>query len=595
MPRVTFGLSGHPRPCGCAGPLRLRRTRCRKIVSIVFGRILAVEVVGFCPAHPDLPAVRSPELTRLVKSGGNHAYDLVVRIGTAHFLERRQYAEIQMELATRFGLEIPLRTIGYLAREFVAYVEVVHHEAIPLLRRDIARRGGYVLHVDGTCEEGSRVVLVCMDSVSSQVLESKTIGSENTAEVKSVLARVREEWGDPLAAVTDLRQSLLRAVGEVFPGVPQFVCHYHLAADVGKDILGDGVAHLRRLFRLVRLRPKLGVVERSLREFALDAGGSHVLGCLLDGISRGEDIRSLPESTALGAIHGLASWVLAFSRAGEGYGFPFDVPYLVLYERVVAVHELLVEVQGRCRPEEDRVSKELSRVRRILAPVIEGEHAPEFSRVATELKRDRKVFEALRDRLRICPRGGKKRRNDEGGPAVVAPDRHQTILANFKLSLETKSRWKTTAARACRIVVAHLDKYWPYLFGHRLKGDHGIIVPRTNNLEEQEFRKVKRGCRRLHGRGRLRQDVDEMPAGVVLLQNLRHPEYRATVYGGYEESHMAERFSRVDPSLPVEVMRGWKKERAVTRLPRTLERMKSLPGEILALLTGACRKSRKGA
>ena len=48
-------------------------------------------------------------------------------------------------------------------------------------------RGGYILHIDGTCEEGSRVLLVCLDSVSGQVLESRKISSENAEEVEQVL------------------------------------------------------------------------------------------------------------------------------------------------------------------------------------------------------------------------------------------------------------------------------------------------------------------------------------------------------------------------------------------------------------------------
>ena len=27
------------------------------------------------------------------------------------------------------------------------------------------------------------------------------------------------------------------------------------------------------------------------------------------------------------------------------------------------------------------------------------------------------------------------------------------------------------------IVLTHLGKYWPYLFGHRLEGTHGIVAP----------------------------------------------------------------------------------------------------------------------
>ena len=351
LPRVTFALSPVARPCGCPGPLRLRRTRRRRIASLVHGRFVAVEKTGCCPAHRSLPAVRSRDLARLVPAGGTYACDLIVRVGIAHFLECRQLEEIQADLATRFALAVPVRTLGHLARVFVAYVQVVHHESVPLLRRDMRRRGGYVLHVDGTCEEGSRVLLVCMDSVSDQVLDSKKIGSENTVEVRGVLEGIRDEWGVPLSTVHDLRQTILAATAEVFPDVPQFVCHFHFAADVGKDILGPGVDRLRKLFRDVKLRPKLGAVARSLREFAVDAGGAHVLSALLDGASLESRKCDLPEGTGLGVVHGLVSWVLAYSRAGRGYGFPFDIPYLDLYERV----------------------------RRILATVVEGERAPDFA------------------------------------------------------------------------------------------------------------------------------------------------------------------------------------------------------------------------
>jgi hypothetical protein len=565
----------------------------REILSLAYGRFVAVEWTGYCPGHPTLPAVRSPDLARLVAPGARHAYDLLVRVGIAHYRECRQYTEIRADLATRFHLDIPVRTIGHLAREFVAYVQAVHHLSTAPLRRDMVRRGGYILHVDGTCEEGSRVLLVCMDSISGQVLDSRKIASEGTKEVAAVLGEVRKEWSAPLAVVHDLRSSLMAAVTEVFPGVPQFVCHFHLAADVGKDILGGAVERLRRLFRRSRTRPKLGVIARSLRPFAVEGGGGeHVVGHLIDRLAPQEDV---PEGLALGVIHGLSSWILAFSRAGQGYGFPFELPYLELYDRIVAVHGALDGLTGTRPAKEDQVAGEIHRLHRTLAPVVDGEYADEFARVVAEIRRDQEVFEAFRARLRICPREGKRRRNDEGAPAAVDPERHRIILANFKLGLESRAESKSGVARACRIVVEHLDKYWSYLFGHRLGGPHGIVVPRTNNLEEQEFRKVKRGCRRLHGRGRLKRDVDEMPAGTMLLQNLKNPDYLRTVYGGTGENDIANRFSEVDPALPAQVMLSWHLDRSTTRLPRKLERMGDLPGRLVVTLRAASRARSKGA
>jgi hypothetical protein len=429
--------------------------------------------------------------------------------------------------------------------------------------------------------------------VSGQVLDSTKIGSENTAEVVAALERVRDDWGTPLATVNDLRQTLLAAVEEVFPGIPHFVCHFHLAADVGKDILGDGVARLRQLFREVKLRPKLRAVARSLAAFATDSDGAHVVAGLIDG-SPPPVGATIPVEIGLGAVQGLVSWILAFSRSGDGYGFPFDVPYLALYERVVAVDDMIAKVRTRAGSATGRVATALVGLRAALAVVLNGERTAEFAGVVDQIRRDRKVFEAFRKRLRICPKGGKRRRNDEGATEALAPLTHQTILDNFRLSLATRVKSKSRDAGSCRIVITHLDKYRPYLFGHRLPGAHGIVAPRTNNLEEQTFRKVKRGCRRLHGRGHLRRDVDEMPEGAMLLQNLRHADYRATVYGGQTEEDMARRFSEIDRAEVAQVTKTWKEDRATTRLPRKLERMTDLPERLSIIVQAACPSSRKG-
>ncbi len=225
-----------------------------------------------------------------------------------------------------------------------------------------------------------------------------------------------------------------------------------------------------------------------------------------------------------------------------------------------------------------------------------GEQAAEFARVVAEIRRDKKIFDGFRSALRICPKNGKQRRNDEGAPATLPPEQHRAILEHFRSTLEWRMKRDEGAVRACRIVITHLDKYWPYLFGHRLKQEpHEIVAPRTNNIQEQEFRKIKRGCRRLHGRGRLARDVDEMPAGAMLLQNLEKSEYCKTVYGGSGEEKLAARFSTVDPTLPARVMSSWKRDRSTTRLPRKLERMKDLPSRLAEVVRAACRSRRRRA
>ncbi len=600
VPRFTFDWSDRDAVCPVCGlPLQVRLTRePRRVVSLTYGNFRAIERQGYCPAHPGLPPARSHELRRIVPPGSKVAYDVLVRIGMARFLECRQLEEIQEDLSTRHPnhIEIPVKTIGYLTQKFVAYVQVVHQESILLLRRDMRRRGGYILHIDGTCEEGSQVLLVCLDSLSAQILESRKINSENTEEVRRVLKDVRRDWGVPLAVVHDLRTSLIKAARKVFPGVPQFVCHYHLAADVGKDILSGHVDRLRRLFRETRVRPKLGALGRSLREFAVpEDGGDHVVSSVLACTSPQSLQEHVTPETIKGTIHALISWILASFRVGEGYGFPFELPYLTLYERIVEVHKVLDQASAVWpkKSEEDAIGT-LRRFKEILETVVASEYTEKFNRIVAETRKDLRIFDRFRAALRICPKGGKNRRNDEGVPSTLSPARHQEILRNLRSSLLRQARRKTSTENACKIVVKHLDKYWKYLFGHVVaRRPRLIVVPRTNNVEERLFRTVKRQCRRLHGRGHLSRDVDAMAAGTALVLNIRNAGYCQTVYGGTDPKSIAERFSKVNPKIPANLMKSWRRERHSTRIPRRFEGMKNLPQRLALFIFAAFEMLRK--
>jgi hypothetical protein len=456
---------------------------------------------------------------------------------------------------------------------------VVHQQSVTALREAMKARGGYILHIDGTCEEASRVLLVCMDSLSMQVLESRRIHSENHDQVRDVLREVRRDWGLPLAIVHDLRRALITAAAEVFPGVRQFVCHFHLAADVGKDILSPHHERLRGALRRTGARAKLRELMRSLKGFAIcEESGDPMVSLLLSLPSPKELREHCTAESVNGAVHGLAGWILAYAQDGEGYGFPFDVPYLDFYERLVQAHQMLATagpLEGKARRGPLR---ELNRLRQILDPIVTGEPSAELRRIVAETKRDRRVFERFRSALRICPRGGTNRRNDEGAPRERNATRHRQVLQDLRTSLARRAQRNDDSARACKIVVQHLDKYWDYLFGHSLRKNGGkIIVPRTNNDEERFFRTIKRQCRRLHGRKDLSHDLEAMPPAVPLVMNLTNREYCETVYSRSEPEQIADRFSRVDPQVPVKLLQSWRQDKISHRMPHKIETQENLP------------------
>jgi hypothetical protein len=592
----VFSWEDHITGCpSCGEPLYVRRTERRNVLSATYGPFVAIERQGYCPAHSGLPAARSKQLASIVAPGAEYAYDVLARVGLARFRECRQGDEIKVQLSRSCSLEVPPSTVSYLGRKFIAYVQVVHQQSIGLLRADMKDRGGYILHVDGSCEEGSGVLLVCLDSLSGQVLESQKISSENHDEIKRVLQDVRRDWDVPLAIVHDLRITIITAASEVFPEVPQFVCHYHLAADVGKDILSHHEDRLRRLFRRTKVRPKLRSLIRSLKDFAVcPESGNHRVNSVL-GLRSKEELRlQCQPEVAKGVAHALASWILAFPQDGEGYGFPFDMPYLNFYQRILNVHHMLCEACPTTPDNHRGPLGALNRLGEILAPVMTGHGASEFREAIGQTRRDRKIFEQFRTALRICPKGGKDRQNDEGTLTVLSASRHKAVLKKLRTTLQDKANSQSPSREACAIVVKHLDKYWSYLFGHVLRKKGGkIVVPRTNNVEEGLFRVVKRQCRRLHGRAHLSRDIDAMPPSMPLLLNLANSSYCQTVYGGIEPEQIAAVFSRVDPKAPAQLMKTWRREKLSTTIPQQLGRLENLPQRVAAFISLAAKELRR--
>lgn len=388
----------------------------------------------------------------------------------------------------------------------------------------------------------------------------------------------------------DLRAGLIQAAAEVFPGVPQFVCHFHFAADVGKDLLTAHVDRLRRLFRRARVRPKLGALCRKFKAATALEKGEPLVHSLLQA-STARDLSKLATPAAIEeTVRTLSAWILAFSQSGDGYGFPFDVPYLTLYERIVEVHRLVGQVLDSEPMRKRGALSPLVRLREILVVVVNGDDAAEFRAIVAELKRDQRIFQRLRQALRICPSGGRAGRNDAGEHRALSSSRHQATLQQLRDSLQ---RQRGSGRKACQIVVSHLDKYWSYLFGHALKrGNKRLVVPRTNNVEESLFRTIKRQCRRLHGRGHLGRDLNQQFEGTPLVLNLRNNSYCETVYHGSTIEHLAARFSLVDPKKPAELLKTWRNDQSCLRLPRTLERLKKLPKQFARFIKIAVHQLR---
>src|SRR4030042_4479643 len=89
----------------------------------------------------------------------------------------------------------------------------------------MTKRGGYILHIDGTCEGDSPHLFCGLDGISEIVLDSIKIPSEKKELLIPFFERIKNQYGGPVALVHDMGLGILMAVEEVFPGVANFICH----------------------------------------------------------------------------------------------------------------------------------------------------------------------------------------------------------------------------------------------------------------------------------------------------------------------------------------------------------------------------------
>jgi hypothetical protein len=404
----------------CGQRLCVYKTRKRSITSLEYGSFQAQEVILYCPAgcvwfdgERSVRLYRSEFLAQLVAPWHTYAFDVLAKVGVLRFLECRQRLEIQAEIQRDYGLFIPEGTIQELIRRFVDAVRALHEEKVPLLRESLAAMGGYVLYVDGTCEEGSQVHFACLTGPGPIVLWSARIESENAVQIRGVLQEVDQRFGRPAATMEDLSSAIRKAVLAQWPGLSIFYCHQHFLADVGKDLLGDQYARIRALLRRSEIRPQL---RRFLKKIKKELGerkdeARWICHHLDNPDLLKEKGRSLKATSIAG---GIAEWILAAPSEGTGRGFPYDLAHLSFCLRAQRALQILdKDVVPYLIGRTPRGEKLLLRLRGILYSFLKS---TALARAVRQTQDINTVFLRLREALRLAAEGsaGKPRRSTGG-------------------------------------------------------------------------------------------------------------------------------------------------------------------------------------
>ena len=552
----------------CQASLQVYKTQDRTVHTLHLGCFTAHETLLRCGRCQNPPVYAAQELSRLVPSGCTFGYDVMVAVGKALFLHDRRAHEIVEELSAQH-VRLSSREVGYLGKKFVVYLALTHRKSAPRLKAAMRVQGGYILHLDGTCEGGEPMLMSCLDSISQIVLGSVKVPSEKAEQLIPFLQEIKARYGVPIAAVHDMGAGILAAIKEVFPGVPDFICHFHFLRDVGKDLLESDYDAIRLRLRKHGLTEKLLYEARRLKR-ALDQQ-PELIESFYQSVQGGCLPSAQLESFPLLCAYSLIQWALEGKTDGEGYGFPFDRPHVQLAKRLRILGQRLEEIKDIHLRGQWTDNKPLFRLSCELKKLSADEG---LERMLTAIDGKIQVFDQLRGAMRIAEAGGAAGLNSGSDPIALGPI--EKAVEKFRQEITSRSDYVSSSG--WKAMIDQIDKYQDKLFADPItvKTPHGplLIQPqRTNNIMERFFRDFRRSARRRTGQNSISRFLQSMIADTPLVRNLENANYLKILLNG--QATLEERFAQIDIETVRKELHA--AQESVEKVPSKIRQLIALP------------------
>ena len=537
------------------------KTHTKTAATLEIGLVRIHETIKHCEGCYEI--YRSDEPRKLVPHGCRLGFNVLVNVGMALFVEYKNEKQIQAELKSS-NIPISIRQVGYLAKKFIVYLALAHKESRGKIKDLLSLRGGYILHLDGTCEGDSPHLMSALDEIAQIVLDNIKIPSEKADTIIPFLRRIKQSYGIPVALVHDMGAGILSAVKEVFPGVADYVCHYHFLRDIGNDLLVIEYARIRSELKKYSIRPSLRKIVKALEErIETQPELAKSLDCYLKDEAKTADV--LPSVLA----YILSNWILDAKSELNGYGLPFDRSHLIFYKRLKTARSIVENSSSKKK--KDRYIIKLNRV---LGRAINDRN---LKTVVSRMEEKAQIFDQLRDAMRIAVSDGKKGLNDDGENVDIKTiQRAVTIFRtsdNIKAAVEKNVDYKK--------MVKQIDKYWEKLFADPIlvttaNGEKILVQPqRTNNILERFFRDVKRMYRSKAGTQSLNKVIKAMLADTPLVKNLSNPEYVKIILNGHNS--LEDRFAEIDEKLVRQEMKKSEVHQGISADLKKVLRKPNLP------------------
>lgn len=478
-------------------------------------------------------------LDKMVPKHGTFGYDVLVHVGRSLFLCHRNSREVCEALAQR-NIHISPREVDYLGQRFIVLLALAHRACSPRIREFMHGQGGYIFHLDGTCDGSSPHLMSGLDSVSKIVLANTKLASENSDQIIGFLQeRVQKVFGDPLAVVTDMGTGILKAVDHVFKGAIHLICHFHFLRDIGKDLLKSDYDTVRQRLKKHGIEAKL---KKRARLFAKTMDKkSDIVNAFVNGFTAKVISESMARDTMMTSAYSLIHWALAGKHQGQGYGFPFDRAHLDFAHRLYQ----LIDYAKHFKQNASYPYKVLRPFHQLMGDLVELPDDAKLKKALREIDSKIEVFESLRTAMRIAPTDGKQGLNCNGTEVNLKTIEKRVI--HFCKDLKSdRDRYRRQDYQK---MMGQIETYWDKLFADPItvetaEGKVTIVPQRTNNIMEQLFRDHKKSHCRKTGNSRMNKALQTVLADTPLVKNLQNAQYMDILLNG--KSTLEEVFAEID-------------------------------------------------
>lgn len=473
--------------------------------------------VQACPDHPDVKVLSQSATEAALFPNGKVDMDVDVLIALLHWLLGMKRNEVKMFLRSR-NIYLSSGTISNRALDFLLLFAQLHRARSERLRRTFQKRGGYVLHVDGTFRTGGRVTFVLQEDRNGLILDADLLAYESGEPVRRMLASCKERYGTPLVVVRDGSEHLAQAISLVFPEVPQQLCQPHFLRSTETALLADVHAELKAL--LVKHH-----LSRSLKGLrVVDAEASRDLV----GLER--PIVHVVVDYLFHPIKHQSKWL---SR---------PLPYYFQYERIKQVAPLVTRLV-KCNAARNIVCAPLMELDRHLRGVLEDSPIRE---VFFLMHRTIRWMDVTRQVLRI---------SRETHLKDAPPDDHDLVCVEAQLRSalgKIVDEGRGMGGKYERVALSlreAFEEHWKELFVPLpvVKG-RPFKFRRHNNALECSHRRTRKGIRERTGREQTRMEMEQHGDLLAILSNLQNPVYQHLVLDDVED--IGDALAEFIPDLP---------------------------------------------